>query len=189
VEAGGAREVFLAPAALGSGCLEVRGEALERFHRVSLCRLAQVAKSQIVNPMAKLAEGHGEVSIVKKTVIGDDGQVRCPKCGAINSFTAQHTRKAKAGIGLGTLFAAPKLRCNGCGEFLKPGSPPKRQRTSNPGVPTLSKEDHAAFIAEMKHAQQASHDGATIYRCERFRHPMLNARPTCPLDGSPVTGD
>jgi hypothetical protein len=58
---------------------------------------------------------------MKSTIVGEDGSVRCPECGAADSFTAQRTKKAKSTFGLASLIAAPKLRCNGCGTYLTPG--------------------------------------------------------------------
>jgi DNA-directed RNA polymerase subunit RPC12/RpoP len=57
---------------------------------------------------------------MKATKISADGSVHCPKCNS-TSFTAQRTKKVKVTFGLASLLAAPKLRCNGCGEYLKPG--------------------------------------------------------------------
>jgi ribosomal protein S27E len=58
---------------------------------------------------------------MKSTLVDESGNVRCPNCGAINSFTPQRTKKVKATFGPASLVAAPKLRCNGCGTYLKPG--------------------------------------------------------------------
>ena len=48
----------------------------------------------------------------------------CPKCGS-TSFSSQRSTKAKVGgglmFGVGALAAPKRLRCNGCGAFLKPG--------------------------------------------------------------------
>lgn len=60
---------------------------------------------------------------MKKTVVDEEGDVRCPKCGARNSFTVKRTGKAKWGVGLtlgvGALAAPKRLKCNGCGANLK----------------------------------------------------------------------
>lgn len=60
---------------------------------------------------------------MKRTVVDESGDVRCPKCGAKNSFTVKRTGKAKwaAGVTLGAAaLAMPKrLKCNGCGTNLK----------------------------------------------------------------------
>lgn len=62
---------------------------------------------------------------MKKTVIDEEGDVRCPKCGAKNSFTVKRTGKAKwAGavtLGVGALVMPKRLKCNGCGANLKRG--------------------------------------------------------------------
>ena len=62
---------------------------------------------------------------MKSTVVGADGQVRCPKCKAVSSFTPKRSVKGKV-IGIGTLgvgaVVVPKrLKCNGCGTMLKAG--------------------------------------------------------------------
>lgn len=60
---------------------------------------------------------------MKRTKVDENGDVRCPKCGARNSFTVKRTAKAKwtAGVTMGvSALAAPKrLKCNGCGANLK----------------------------------------------------------------------
>ena len=68
---------------------------------------------------------------MKKTKVLPDGSVACPKCGAVNSFTAKRTGRAKllsVGVGVATLGVGgvataavmPKrLKCNGCGRNLK----------------------------------------------------------------------
>jgi phage FluMu protein Com len=70
---------------------------------------------------------------MRSTKVGADGNVRCPKCGAVNSFTSKRTGKAKLGAGLLGVatfgvagLAAPvvmpkRLKCNGCGKNLKRG--------------------------------------------------------------------
>lgn len=60
---------------------------------------------------------------MKRTVVDENGDVRCPKCGARNSFTVKRTGKAKwvAGMtmGVGALAMPKRLKCNGCGTNLK----------------------------------------------------------------------
>jgi hypothetical protein len=60
---------------------------------------------------------------MKKTIVDDDGNVCCPRCGAKNSFTVKRTGKAKllgvATIGLGAVVMPKRLKCNGCGANLK----------------------------------------------------------------------
>lgn len=62
---------------------------------------------------------------MKSTQLDANGDVRCPKCGARNSFTAKRTGKAKLGVlatgGVGVLATSKKLKCNGCGTNLKRG--------------------------------------------------------------------
>lgn len=71
--------------------------------------------------------GERGASSVKSTVIDENGDVRCPVCGAKNSFTAKRTGKAKliggATVGVGALLAPKRLRCNGCGTNLKAADP------------------------------------------------------------------
>ena len=53
---------------------------------------------------------------MKTTRVDAEGNVRCPVCGAIDSFTVKRTGKGKLVAGL----LAPKLlKCNGCGTNLK----------------------------------------------------------------------
>lgn len=62
---------------------------------------------------------------MKSTIVTGDGQVKCPECGAVNSFTTKRTAKGKLLVGV----AAPKrLKCNGCGANLKRGEPPRPSR-------------------------------------------------------------
>lgn len=60
---------------------------------------------------------------MRTTIIDEDGNVRCPMCGAINSFTVKRTGKAKvagaAAGGVGILAMPKRLQCNGCGTNLK----------------------------------------------------------------------
>lgn len=60
---------------------------------------------------------------MKSTVVDEQGDVRCPKCGARNSFTVKRTGKAKvAGAmmgGVGIAVMPKRLKCNGCGANLK----------------------------------------------------------------------
>lgn len=69
---------------------------------------------------------------MKSTKVIDD-QVKCPVCGAVNSFTVKRTGKAKVLTGLVALpliAVAPKrLRCNGCGTNLKTGTAPRSNVT------------------------------------------------------------
>lgn len=60
---------------------------------------------------------------VKSTRVMADGSVRCPNCGAANSFTVKRTGKAKlvgaVTLGVGALAMPKRLKCNGCGVNLK----------------------------------------------------------------------
>lgn len=62
---------------------------------------------------------------MKTTVVDENGDVRCPKCGARNSFTTKRSGKAKlvgvATVGVGALVMPKRLKCNGCGIMLKRG--------------------------------------------------------------------
>ena len=53
---------------------------------------------------------------MKTTEVDEQGDVRCPKCGAKNSFTSKRTLKGKMA---GSLLAPKRLKCNGCGTNLK----------------------------------------------------------------------
>lgn len=72
---------------------------------------------------------------MKSTIVTGDGQVRCPECGAVNSFTSKRTGKAKwaAGVtlGVGALAMPKRLKCNGCGTNLKRGEPPAPARPNS----------------------------------------------------------
>jgi hypothetical protein len=65
---------------------------------------------------------------MKSTQIDANGDVRCPVCGARNSFTSKRTGKAKVigvvTVGVGVLAMPKRLKCNGCGENLKRGGEP-----------------------------------------------------------------
>lgn len=60
---------------------------------------------------------------MRSTVVDEEGNVKCPSCGATNSFTAKRTGKAKmagaAAGGVGILVMPKRLKCNGCGANLK----------------------------------------------------------------------
>lgn len=60
---------------------------------------------------------------MKTTIVDPNGDVRCPVCGARNSFTVKRTGKAKfigvATVGVGALAMPKRLQCNGCGANLK----------------------------------------------------------------------
>jgi hypothetical protein len=59
---------------------------------------------------------------MKSTEVDTDGTVRCPVCRA-TSFTSKRTGKGKLAFGI---LATKRLRCDGCGEHLVPGGPPKK---------------------------------------------------------------
>lgn len=69
--------------------------------------------------------------LVKRTVVDSSGDVRCPTCGARNSFTSKRTGKAKligvATVGVGVVAMPKRLKCNGCGTNLKRGAAPHAQ--------------------------------------------------------------
>lgn len=70
---------------------------------------------------------------MKSTFIDQNGDVRCPNCGARNNFVSKRTAKAKWATGVAAVAtlgiaaaAAPvvipkRLKCNGCGANLKRG--------------------------------------------------------------------
>lgn len=96
---------------------------------------------------------------MKGTVVDAQGVVRCPYCGAANSFTAQRRRRAKVAFGALSLFGAPKLRCNGCGRFTKPGDgpEPEPERVSLADMTEHARERGATVFAR---AVSGEHDDA-----------------------------
>jgi len=82
--------------------------------------------------------------LMKTTVVDENGDVRCPRCGAKNGFTVKRTGKAKLGLGLavgvGALAAPKRLQCQGCGVYLKQGPPAKSnaRHARNGRAPKLS---------------------------------------------------
>ena len=84
---------------------------------------------------------------MKRVEVTEDGEVRCPKCGAVNSYGHMRSRKAKLllvpTLGLGVVAAPKRLRCNGCGASLK---------TANQGGPTASEKVSATHerMADVK---------------------------------------
>jgi hypothetical protein len=102
---------------------------------------------------------------MRSTIVGADGSVRCPRCGAVNSFTVKRTGKAKlvglATVGVGMLAMPKRLKCNGCGINLKRSSP----LPAATSAPRLRKPG---------------------WRCEKNDHLLDKRRSTCPIDGSPV---
>jgi hypothetical protein len=97
---------------------------------------------------------------MQTTVTAADGSVHCPKCNA-TSFTPQRTTKAKLSLGLVSLVAAPKLRCNGCGEYLKPGNTPATRAT-----PARAKEHSPAELDKIA-ASRAKIDARMARRANR----------------------
>lgn len=55
---------------------------------------------------------------MRTTQVDEDGNVRCPKCGA-NAFTSKRTVAGKMAAGL---LAPKRLKCQGCGTNLRTGS-------------------------------------------------------------------
>lgn len=53
---------------------------------------------------------------MKKVVVDEEGDVRCPKCGAKN-FVGKRT--IKGAIVGGFVFAPKRAKCLGCGKTLK----------------------------------------------------------------------
>jgi hypothetical protein len=73
---------------------------------------------------------------MKSTIVDKDGDVRCPKCNARNSFTSKRTGKAKVigvvTVGVGVVAMPKRLKCNGCGTNLKRSTPAPAYRPSGP---------------------------------------------------------
>lgn len=70
---------------------------------------------------------------MQRTVIDENGDVRCPKCNARSSFSEKRTGKAKwigfLTLGVGLLAMPKRLKCNGCGVNLKRSKPVYRPST------------------------------------------------------------
>lgn len=85
--------------------------------------------------------------LMKSTIITENGEVACPRCGAVNSFTPKRTGKAKllgaATVGVGALLAPKRLKCNGCGTNLKRGK--MGARAVQVRVREISAEDGALY--------------------------------------------
>jgi hypothetical protein len=111
---------------------------------------------------------------MKSTVVGADGSVRCPACGAVNSFTSKRTGKAKllgvATIGVGAVAMPKRLKCNGCGANLKRGGPPK-----------------PASVAAVGQTPYKMPNRSGQWRCVKHDHLPGKKHETCPIDGSAVT--
>ena len=54
--------------------------------------------------------------LVRNPVVDQDGDVRCPKCGARNAFSVKRSGKGKL---MGAMLAPKRLQCQGCGAYLK----------------------------------------------------------------------
>ena len=55
------------------------------------------------------------VGRMKSTTVDENGDVRCPKCGA-RSFSQKRSVKGKM---MGGVLAPKRLKCQGCGKMLK----------------------------------------------------------------------
>ena len=73
---------------------------------------------------------------MKSTTVDAEGNVVCPVCGAKNSFTSKRTGKAKIGgvvtLGVGVVAMPKRLKCNGCGTYLKRGTAQTSQVSAPP---------------------------------------------------------
>lgn len=101
---------------LQKNAVETQARMAERQARYEASKAAAPAK-----PSGKQTPGR-----MKSTVVDESGDVRCPKCGARNSFTVKRTGKAKliAGVatgGVGIALMPKRLKCNGCGANLRRG--------------------------------------------------------------------
>jgi hypothetical protein len=86
---------------------------------------------------------------MKATTIDRAGTVRCPKCGG-TSFSSSRTTKSKVMFGVASLLASPKLRCNGCGHYLKPGSGKSSLRSQFENTQSIG--ESRAQLRELKSA-------------------------------------
>jgi hypothetical protein len=101
---------------------------------------------------------------MKTTTVDEHGEVRCPRCGARNSFTTKRTGKGKLAsvvtLGpLGLAITPKRLKCNGCGANLKRSGHARPERPASP---------------------------FGTYRCEKNGHRLDAGRKVCPIDGSAV---
>lgn len=98
---------------------------------------------------------------MKSTTVDRDGNVRCPACGAKQSFTSKRTGKAKlfgvATVGVGAVVMPKRLKCNGCGENLKRGGGSFEESTAGRraalaagAAPQSFRERYEATLAENK---------------------------------------
>jgi ribosomal protein S27E len=134
---------------------------------------------------------------MKSTVVDEDGTVRCPVCGAVNSFMQKRTGKAKiigvATVGVGAVAMPKRLKCNGCGTNLKRGDPPKmsgaarlKESRESLAATRISASEAKTFRLAMK-AQQAADraSGASIgkgeRRCVENGHLVKDGQVRCPL--------
>jgi hypothetical protein len=53
---------------------------------------------------------------MRRTKVDQQGNVRCPKCGATGGFVQKRTIKGKIGFGI---LAPKRLKCLGCGAMMK----------------------------------------------------------------------
>jgi hypothetical protein len=64
-----------------------------------------------------------DTATMKSTTVDSEGNVVCPKCKAKNAYVVKRTGMAKilvgATVGVGALAAPKRLRCMGCGTYLK----------------------------------------------------------------------
>lgn len=80
-----------------------------------------------------------------RTVVDEDGTVRCPMCRA-TSFTSKRTATGVVALGV---VAPKRLRCNGCGRNLMPALPDykaerERRHQANLAMPEGSRLRKAA---------------------------------------------
>jgi ribosomal protein S27E len=108
---------------------------------------------------------------MKSTIVGEDGSVRCPVCGAVNSFTSKRTAKAKvigvATVGVGVLAMPKRLKCNGCGTNLKHGlsgnaralAQIREAKQAKQARADQSDDAGSRYLAALKASQEAEDEG------------------------------
>lgn len=115
---------------------------------------------------------------MKTTKVDENGDVRCPKCGARNAFTSKRTGKAKLlgglAVGVGALAAPKRLQCQGCGTYLK----------QEGALARAARQQQAARAA--RPPKPAAHRKGVQWRCEKNGHLLEKHRDVCPIDGSPA---
>lgn len=110
---------------------------------------------------------------MQTTRVDADGTVRCPNCGA-TSFRSQRSTKAKVGLiptlGAAALVAPKRLKCNGCGTYLRASEGTASKLDNRAATTAATKEalepyavDSVDLDTPLKgHGNRSSFDGHTL---------------------------